>query len=101
MPVMRLLLFLPLAFVVILSHVGPASASPAEAREVARINNCAPKKIEVYLQKIGGGSQTIYRVDCIPPKMVGENLPKLASTMLVQCNGSLCEMLRPMEGEVK
>lgn len=71
-------------------------AAPADAREVARMNNCSPKKIEIYQQKMGGDSSTLYRVECIPPKIVGENILPMPTSMLVQCDGSLCKMMRPL-----
>jgi hypothetical protein len=73
-------------------------AAPADAREVARMNNCSPKKIEIYQQKMGSNSSTLYRVECIAPKTVGENVTPMPTSMLVQCEGSLCKMLRPLTG---
>lgn len=79
-----------------LGCVGKAFAAPADAREVARINNCPPKKIDVYEQKIGSMPKTIYRVECVMPKIVGnaETSAPASSAMLIQCDGSLCELLR-------
>ena len=39
-----------------------AHADQPEAKEVARINNCAPKKIEVYKNTLGSSAKTIYQV---------------------------------------
>ncbi|HAX91698.1 MAG TPA: hypothetical protein DCY07_05765 [Rhodospirillaceae bacterium] len=88
----HLIFLIPLLF----WGAGTAHAAPADAREVARINNCIPKKIEVYQQGMGVDSPTTYRVECIAPKTVGENVPKMPPSMLVRCSGSLCEMLRPL-----
>lgn len=79
----------------------PCHAGTAEARDIARLNNCLPKKVEIYQQKMGGDAQTIYRVECIEPKVVNENAPKMASAMLVRCDGSICEMLRPFDTTTK
>ncbi len=72
------------------------AASPSDAREVARINNCTPKKIEVYQQTLGAGGRTIYRVECNLPKGKDEKAVQTADAMLIQCDGSLCELLRPV-----
>ncbi|MDD2326070.1 MAG: hypothetical protein PHW63_08760 [Alphaproteobacteria bacterium] len=73
-----------------------AQAAGAEAREVARLNNCTPKKVEVYQQKVGSEAQTIYKVECVTPKAVDDKGPQAASAVLIQCNGGLCAMLRPL-----
>ena len=73
-----------------------ASAATAEAREVARINNCPPKKVEVFQQTLGSEGKTIYRVECNLPKAKDENAVASADTLLVQCNGSLCALIRPI-----
>jgi hypothetical protein len=76
------------------------AADPAQAREVARINNCPPKKIAVYEQSLGAQGKTIYRVDCTMPKGSGGDAPT-ASSLLVSCDESLCEMLRPLPPDSK
>ncbi|MDD3182353.1 MAG: hypothetical protein PHD48_06080 [Alphaproteobacteria bacterium] len=81
----------------ILLHAQDTWAGPAEVRETARLNNCTPKKIQVYQQKLGKNALTIYRVDCIEPKAVGENLPKTPDSILVECESSMCRMLRALE----
>ena len=91
---LRLGLLLGLAFW--LQSVSCVHAAGAEAREVARLNNCAPKKIEVYQQKVGGEAQTIYKVECLTPKAVDDKGPPAANAVLIQCNGGLCDMLRPL-----
>lgn len=91
-----LLLVVPLFFCANEAHAGPA-----EARDIARLNNCTPKKVEVYQQKMGADAQTIYRVECIEPKAVNDKAPKMASAMLVRCDGALCEMLRPFDTTTK
>jgi len=96
---MRRPMLILIAVMVLRAH--DVLAGPAEARDVARLNNCVPKKVEVYQQKMGAGSQTIYRVACTEPKTVDENAPKMAEAMLVRCDGSLCEMLRPFESSSK
>lgn len=79
----------------------PAQAAVPEAREIARMNNCLPKKVEVYQQKMGRAQETTYRVECIAPKIVNQEAPKLASAMLVRCDGAICEMLRPLDQTTK
>jgi len=96
---MRSPLFLLVAIIFLCAH--EAQAGPAEARDMARLNNCAPKKVEVYQQKMGGDSQTIYRVECIEPKLVDDKAPKMANAMLVRCDGTLCEMLRLLDTQSK
>jgi hypothetical protein len=77
--------------------VAAALAATPEAREVARINNCTPKKIEVLQQTLGIEGKTIYRVECNLPQAKNENAIKTADALLVQCEGSLCALLRPVE----
>lgn len=74
-----------------------AEAGTAEVRETARLNNCAPKKIQVYQQQLGNNPLTMYRVDCIEPKTVGENLPKTPSAILIACEANICRLLRPLQ----
>jgi len=76
-----------------------ALAAAPEAREVARINNCSPKKIEVFQQTLGNEGKTIYRVECNLPKSKDEETVQTADALLVQCKGSLCALLRPVEKE--
>jgi hypothetical protein len=78
-----------------------ADIDQIEAREVARNNNCTPTKIEVYEQSLGAEGRTIYRVDCTLPKMADPNAPKTDNALLIACKDSLCELLRPLEGESK
>ncbi|HEU0117034.1 MAG TPA: hypothetical protein VFR09_00245 [Alphaproteobacteria bacterium] len=79
------------------------AADQWQAREVARLNNCPPKKIEVYSQTLGTDGKTIYRVDCNMPKGKGDDSsagPK-ADALLVSCDETLCELLRPLAPESK
>ncbi len=96
---MRILLVL-LFFCVISARAALAGA--ADAREVARLNNCPPKKIEVISQIVGPDSQTVYRVECNMPKTADGDSPQSVEALLVQCSGTLCDMLRPVaKGEKK
>ncbi len=90
----NIVFYLMAIFVIIPS---PSYASASQAREVARINNCIPKKIEVYNQKIGADTQTVYKVACNMPKVSTSNSAQVANALLVRCNGSLCQMLRPIK----
>jgi hypothetical protein len=86
---------LPALVLVLLSYVSSAQATTAEAREVARLYNCSPKKIEVMRSLLGAPSQTLYRVDCNMPKVSGDaGGGATAESVLVKCEGSLCEMIR-------
>src|ERR1700735_447387 len=78
-----------------------ADIDQIEAREVARNNNCTPAKIDVYQQSLGSQGSTIYKVDCTLPKMADPNAPKTDSSLLISCQDSLCDLLRPMAGETK
>ncbi|MDD4615536.1 MAG: hypothetical protein PHW76_00210 [Alphaproteobacteria bacterium] len=73
-----------------------ALAGVPEAREVARLNNCPPKKIEVLQNYPGASGRTLYRVSCALPKAVGEQ-PGGADTILIECQQSLCALKRPIE----
>lgn len=90
-----------LALVPMLLYAGPVEASRAEAREVARLNNCTPKKVEIYEQKIASSIQTVYLIECNLPKLVGEQKAPMASSILVQCTGALCRILRPVTDKVQ
>jgi hypothetical protein len=78
----------------------PTLADQVTAREVARINNCLPKKIDVYQDSIGMSGQTIYRVDCTMPKMTGTAAPG-PDALLISCDESLCTLLRSLTTEKK
>ena len=88
--------FLSMGFL-ILALPSPAFAGQAEVRDVARVNNCPPKKIEVYQQILGDAGETVYRVECVLPKVVGgdKDAPQ-PSAMLISCVQNLCIMLRPI-----
>ena len=77
-----------------------AHAAPADAREVARLNNCTPKKIEALSQSLGDQGTTLYNVTCVLPKGK-EDAPKGPDALLIKCDGSICEMLRPIKTEQK
>lgn len=96
---MKRVLILSLAWLLLCA--GSARAGVADAREVARLNNCSPKKIEVFSQSLGPDSQTIYRVECNMPKTLEGAPPQTAEAMLIQCNGTLCSMLRSVSKEAK
>jgi hypothetical protein len=78
-----------------------ADINQNEAGEIARNNNCTPKKIAVYQQSVGSEGDTIYRVDCNLPKVSDPNAPKTADGLLIGCKENLCELLRPVAGESK
>lgn len=88
-------------FLALAGFATQARADQAEAREVARLNNCPPKKIEVYQQSLGAESTTVYRVDCNLPKATGETAGNRPDTLLISCDGSLCALLRPLAAEKK
>ena len=77
-----------------------AHASQVDAREVARINNCPPKKIDIYQQSLGYDGRTIYQVSCTMPKVVGD-APAGPDTLLIACDGSLCSVMQPTTGSDK
>lgn len=76
------------------------AASQAEAKEVARINNCLPKKIDVYQQSLGPDGQTIYRVDCAMPKTQDSSGPT-ADALLIGCDQNLCNLVRSLSSDKK
>ncbi len=80
---------------------GHAQAATADAREVARLNNCPPKKIEVYQQSLGAAGKTIYRVTCNLPKAADQEAAPMADAILVQCAGSLCSMMNSVKSQNK
>lgn len=96
---MRSLLLASLLYVVFVC--GHAQAAPADAREVARLNNCPPKKIEVYQQSLGAAGKTIYRVTCNLPKAASEQGAPTSDAILVQCDGSLCNMMNAVKAQNK
>ena len=73
----------------------PAHASEqSQAREVARLNNCPVKKIEVYQNSLGSTGKTIYRVQCNMPKATGQESVG-DDTLLIGCDTGVCELVRP------
>ncbi|MDX2028111.1 MAG: hypothetical protein SFW62_05700 [Alphaproteobacteria bacterium] len=89
-----------LIFSVLAVTAYPAFAGTAEVRDVARLNNCTPKKIEVYEQSLGSEARTIYRVTCNMPKATNDTA-KGADSLLVSCRDSLCQLIRPVAEEKK
>lgn len=76
-----------------------ASSEP-DAREVARINNCLPKKVDVYQETLGPEGETVYRVECNMPKTADGSSPG-ADALLISCQDNLCTLLRPISSEEK
>ncbi len=74
----------------------PAYADQPEAREVARINNCAPKKVDIYQNALGPNGKTIYQITCTLPKTTDKDAPAGPDALLVGCDQSLCELIRPI-----
>ena len=79
----------------------PAMAGTSEAREVARLNNCTPKKVEVFQNSLGGSGKTVYQVSCTLPKSVGSEEAKGPDALLIGCAQSLCELIRPISIQQK
>ncbi len=71
------------------------AASTAEVRYVSIENNCPPKKIEVYNQKVGDQAEVTYRVECDNEKSVDETA-KTASSIIIRCRYNLCSFVRPV-----
>lgn len=82
-------------------YASPVYAGQAEAREVARINNCNPKKIEVVSNNLNQSSQTVYRVECNMPKVREGSSPGASDAILVRCDGALCDRLRAVPKDAK
>ena len=90
--VMRFFAFTLLSF--LLLYACPAFSGPFEAREVARMGNCTPKKIEVVSNNLNQSSQTIYRIECNMPKVRADGVPNQSEAVLVRCTGAICDLLR-------
>lgn len=75
----------------------------SQVREVARMNNCPPKKVEVFQQGLGNTAKVTYRIDCIMPKATGakDSKDKPPESILVSCEGGLCDFLRPFVADKK
>jgi len=78
----------------------PAHAGQSEAREVARMNNCSPKKIEVLQNLPGSSGKTVYRVTCAMPKTAGAESGG-ADAVLIGCDQSLCSLIHAVSSEGK
>ncbi|MGE0109517.1 MAG: hypothetical protein AB7S81_07135 [Bdellovibrionales bacterium] len=83
-----------LIVVVCVSFAVDVKASQPEARAVALLYGCSPKKIEVIKTNLGPPSQTVYRAECNMPKMTGTTSANLANTLLIGCTGTLCDLIR-------
>jgi hypothetical protein len=79
----------------------PASAGQAEAREAARMNNCPPKKIEILQNFLGSEGKTVYQVTCNLPKTTGSESASGPDAVLIGCDQSLCELMRPVAADKK
>ncbi len=96
--VMRIIVFFLLC---LLLGAADAHAALSDAREVARLNNCTPKKVEAVQQTLGATGNTLYRVECTLPKSKDDSAAKTADAVLIQCDGSICGLLRPLVSENK
>ena len=80
----------------------PAHAADQwQAREVARLNNCSPKKVEVYQASLGTDGKTVYHVDCNMPKMTDAAAANAPDALLIACDESICQLLRAVAPEKK
>ena len=95
----RLLAIAPL--LVALLSTQSVWAGQAEVRDVAIANNCPPKKVEVYQHAIGADGETIYRVTCTLPKVVGEATAPAADALMISCVQNLCTPTTPITVEKK
>jgi len=86
---------------IILLFAGPAWAGQPEARETARMNNCTPKKIEVYQNQLGSEGKTIYEVTCTLPKTTNPDSKGGPDALLISCDQALCEVMRPLSADKK
>ncbi|MFA5041363.1 MAG: hypothetical protein WC464_07000 [Bdellovibrionales bacterium] len=93
------LFFLCLSCIALLS-TSNAYAGQSEAREVARLNNCPPKKIEVVKNYLGSTGKTIYQISCTLPKMTSEDAGG-PDAILIGCHQTLCTLIRPLSAEKK
>jgi hypothetical protein len=82
-----------------LFFASPSFAGQSEAREVARLNNCPPKKIEVVQNFPGSGGKTVYKATCNLPKTAGTESAGGADAILIGCTQSLCTLIRPVSAE--
>jgi hypothetical protein len=94
----RLCFFCLPCLALFLAH--PAYAGQSEAREVARLNNCPPKKIEVVQNFLGSAGKTVYRVTCNLPKTTEEGAGG-PDAVLIGCDQTLCTLMRPVSTEKK
>ena len=93
-------LSIPCIFCVALFLAPAASAGTSEAREVARLNNCPPKKIEVVQNFLGSPGKTVYQVACNLPKTTGESASG-PDAVLIGCDQTLCTLIRPVSADKK
>jgi len=77
-----------------------AFAGQSEVREVARLNNCIPKKIEVVQNYLGAAGKTVYQVSCNLPKTTAENATG-SDAILIGCDQTLCTLIRSVAAEKK
>ncbi len=87
---MRFAIFLGLLALLL---AGTSFAGQAEVRDIAKQNNCIPKKIEILRQSIGLQSDVTYKVECNIPKATDQREGSPTS-ITVQCQMSLCQIVR-------
>ena len=95
------MLFRILAYFALLFAALPAYAGQPEARAVALMNNCPPKKIEVFQNSLGSTGKTLYQVTCMMPKTTDKDAAAGPDALLIACDGALCDLVRPLEADKK
>jgi len=83
-------------FAFLLLAVPALADEQMQAREIARLNNCDPKKISIYQQRPGADGNTIYQVDCTPAKTLDTTATSSATALLIGCDGDLCTLRQPV-----
>jgi hypothetical protein len=96
MAVMKFMAAIFIALITAMPVSPVAAADQVQAREVARMNNCMPKKISVYQQSPGVEGKTLYEVDCVTIKVTDTTAPVSSSALLIGCTANLCDLIRPM-----
>lgn len=86
-----------LIFILLLALPLPAFAGMAEARDLARSQNCQVTAIVPVAMETGAGADTTYKVTCQLAGQMSEELKKANGTLFVRCEAALCWVLKKGE----
>ncbi len=90
--------FIPVLFVIIASALPlTAQAGQAEAKELARNENCVVAGISQIDASTGSTGSVTYKAVCTLPGSLSEDDKKRNGSLTIRCEGAMCSVIKKGE----